>query len=104
MKKDIKLHVRSRSTELAEDGQPAMHVRNKGMLEKLCTCFTERCDLTRKEAKYYVKFREEMVMLYNEQDPDHEGALKELYINVFPGSPVPDKIQTKEWQSIGFQS
>jgi hypothetical protein len=42
------------------------------MLEKICQCCTERCDMTRRESRYYVKFREEMVTPYSEEDPEHE--------------------------------
>jgi hypothetical protein len=57
-----------------------MHVRNKGLLEKICQCCTERCDMTRRESRYYVKFREEMVASYSEEDPEHEVGVFKLHI------------------------
>src|SRR5687768_17304879 len=38
--------------------QPIFHQRNKGFLEKLCSCCTERCDLNRKEVRLFCVFND----------------------------------------------
>jgi hypothetical protein len=72
-------------------------------MESLFKCCTEPCDLTRREIQYYYRFRENMVMLYDEDKPEHEELLKQFYLLVFPNNgPLPDKIKSEEWKTIGF--
>ena len=32
--------------------QPAFHQRNKGLMEMLCRCCSEGCDMTKREVRY----------------------------------------------------
>lgn len=42
-------------------------------------------------------------MLYDEDKPEHEELLKQFYLLVFPNNgPLPDKIKSEEWKTIGF--
>lgn len=54
-------------------GQPLVHQRNKGVLETLCSCCcSERCDLMKSEVDYYFRFRQDMIVSYDESNPTHE--------------------------------
>jgi hypothetical protein len=39
--------------------------------------------MTRRESRYYVKFREEMVALYSDEDPEHEVRVFKSYTFTF---------------------
>eukprot|EP00347_Sterkiella_histriomuscorum_P023455 403334575 len=85
--------------------QPIFHSRQKSFFEKLCKCCVENKDLNKREIKYFYKFRDELVMHYDEKNPDHEATLRSLYIQVFnkKEEDVPVDLKSEEWSNIGFQ-
>lgn len=75
--------------------QPEFHLKQKTIIEKYASCCVPRCDLTRKEIKFYNLFKQEMIMPYAPENHEHEEYLKSFYSEVFDTNEIPDKLHSE---------
>lgn len=52
----------------------------------------------------YQRFRDELVVPYEESNPTHETLLKELFQTVFTTEQIDADLKSPLWKDIGFQS